>query len=957
MKPFRRFLQEALRQVAGAGVTFLFYMLWTALAVVAFAQVYILTHNELALPGFLLRRIEARLEETGMRASFERAVFDPTGRILVESPKLFLPGYSDPVVTAKAAYVGLNPWRLAVGQFEPDEIRLIAGALQVPAMLSPSGRSEPLVRDIDALLLPSDRELRIRQISARVNGLVVSLHGSVALPRGAAGARSDLGARLRTGFPEYCKNALEWTRQLSALEQPVLDIALEPSATRLALVTLELTARGLQVEKPVPVSVQRFRVTTLFPLWGEDTSATHLDVQADEVRAPGSVVVRNLHADLRARLHPKARRLEPVELRASADSVQTPEGTVLDVSGTFRPLSLSAWEADLAARLLDSRLGVKGEVDLNLKTAQLQAAGEISPRVLDIVNQHTRVDVRKYFDFDALQLGRADVTIGPGWRFQRLTASVALQGIHAYGITMEDGYAVVELDPQRFYAPVAYARIGENYAHGSYEHIFATHEYRFLLDGRLRPLAISGWFHDWWPRFFRRFDFPVAPPPASVDVHGFWREGRRTSVFVFADSPSPVILGQPLQRVRTRLFIRPGFYDGLEIFGVDPTGGRVQGTFAVTTDVESAEVRAFEFDGKSTVPLEVAARMIGPVSDPVLGPFQVAKAPTVTARGRFDGPGAPAPRHSSLDLRAQSTGEFKYHHLRFEDAVFTAVLRDDELTVEGVEAKFAGGTARGKAKVTGLGTQRRLAVQGTVADASLGAAVAALQNFSAERKGLPNPPAGKFVQEKANVRVDLVASVEGDYSAPLSFQGEGNAVLRGPEIGEVALFGPLSELLKFTALRFTTGHATMKLNGAKLLFPDVKFRGANSGIDAHGEYAFDRQQLDFRAKVYPFQESDNVLKSVVGVVLTPFSMIFEVKLTGTLEKPDWTFVRGPTNFLRSLAGDSEPTPPAAPANGTAPSTPANGTPPAKPATAEAPRGELPEVRFPPPAPTPQPEKK
>src|SRR5205823_7117456 len=133
------------------------------------------------------------------------------------------------------------------------------------------------------------------------------------------------------------------------------------------------------------------------------------------------------------------------------------------------------------------------------------------------------------------------------------------------------------------------------------------------------------------------------------------------------------------------------------------------------------------------------------------------------------------------------------------------------------------------------------------------------------------------------------------------------AVLSGAEIGEVPLFGPLSELLKFTALRFTSVKSDFKIDGARLDFPDLAVRGANSAIDAHGQYALDRGELDFKAKIFPFQESSNLIKSVVGAVLTPISNVFEVKLNGSLSKPLWAFVIGPTNFLRSLGpGENEP---------------------------------------------------
>jgi hypothetical protein len=112
----------------------------------------------------------------------------------------------------------------------------------------------------------------------------------------------------------------------------------------------------------------------------------------------------------------------------------------------------------------------------------------------------------------------------------------------------------------------------------------------------------------------------------------------------------------------------------------------------------------------------------------------------------------------------------------------------------------------------------------------------------------------------------------------------------------------------------------LRIEGPRLLFPQVELRGANSAIDASGEFALDRRELRFNAKVFPFQESGNVLKTVVGAVLTPLSNALEVRLTGTLERPRWEFVMGPRNFLRTLAGE----------NGAAPATPAT-APPASPA--------------------------
>ena len=189
-------------------------------------------------------------------------------------------------------------------------------------------------------------------------------------------------------------------------------------------------------------------------------------------------------------------------------------------------------------------------------------------------------------------------------------------------------------------------------------------------------------------------------------------------------------------------------------------------------------------------------------------------------------------------------------------------------------------------------------------EASLGRVAAALEEFAARRKGVPAPAPGKFIQEKNNVLLSLAATAEGNFSDPFSYQGRGVADLKGAELGEVRMLGGLSETLRFTALRFTAANANFKIEGTKLTFPEVSITGDNSAIQAHGEYALDRKQLDFNAKVYPFQESGFILKKILDVALSPLSNVFEVKLTGTLDKPSWGLVLGPSNFLRNLTGGS-----------------------------------------------------
>ncbi|MFI5358162.1 MAG: AsmA-like C-terminal region-containing protein, partial [Opitutales bacterium] len=533
------------------------------------------------------------------------------------------------------------------------------------------------------------------------------------------------------------------------------------------------------------------------------------------------------------------------------------------------------------------------------------------PALLGPIGVAIHHDIRPIIGLSAPTRLSADLTFDPGWQFARATGRVAVQQVDAYHVPIDAGQAEFEFDGRYFVARHAFARIGENFARGSFFNDSATGEHRFLLEGRLRPLVIAPWFGKWWPAFFKDYEFPVVPPDANVDVKGNWHGGGRNTVFVYADSTALVIHGVPFDHARTLMFIRPNFFDGLEVFTTIGSGS-ARGTFMRQVDANFALI-SLDLNFDSTLALDVPAQIFGPVVADVLAPYRFASPPTVKLLMHFDGPASPDGEHQLAQITSQSVGAFAFHDFPLSNLSFHAVVHDDEVVLDHVEAGFAGGVSGGSARVWGRNKDRRLGFDYTLRNASLGQAVSTVEAFSAKRKGLPPPVPGKFVQDKANVKLDLAVSAEGLYDDPFSYQGTGNATLDGDALGEVRMLGLLSELLSFTSLHFTTARASFKLEGTRLEFPQINVTGANSAIEAHGNYAFDRHELDFIARVNPFQESTFLPAALLGAVLTPFSSVFEVKLSGQLDKPKWAFVNGPTNFLRNLAKPSHAEPPPAPA--------------------------------------------
>ena len=901
-------LWQGTRFCAACAWSFAVWTLWLALTLLLIGQIYIASTSELEVPRFLLRAFEDRLAASGVQVAFGRTSFDPTGRVLLEDVRVSLPAFAEPVLRARAIYTQLDPWSLTVGKFEPREVRVTGASVAVPAMLSRSGAAEEILRDLDAVFVPGENELRIAEFSAHVAGVALSVHGSVFLPSGNHAAAAPLpGAEfLAKNFSDLCRRADAATEMIATLDRPELHLELAPSSSRVAIASVTLLAHGWNLvlpalgsaDRPMPIQITEPTIVTRFPLLGDAPVAAQLEFTARELALPFGANAGRVRALVRGTLRPVQLSFTPRELDLTAETLAAADFSATAVAARLLPGPLPQLDADVTARLMGELLAVHASADFKNEPAVVRFAGAISPTVLTPLSTRLRTEVRQFFDFAALDCIDGEVRLGPAWKFEKVSARVAVRGIDAYHVHMEEGRATVEFDGRHFHAPEAWARIGQNFAHGTYDHDITTRDFRFLLEGRLRPLDIGGWFREWWPNFFRQLEFPTEPPAASVDISGRWGESRQSANFVLADVRGPVIRGAAFDHVRTRLFIRPGFFDALEVLATRGTGV-TRGTFTYTLDPTTFEWQRLDFEAASTMDPAIATQMLGPLGTALFGAFAFAQPPALKVTARLDGPAAPGGAHQTVNVEARSAGEFRLHDFPLENIAFTAAVHDDDVTVENLRAGFAGGVATGRVKLSGHGADRRVAFDLALKDASLGRAADTLQQFAARAKNLPPPPPGKFVQEKANVRLDLTASAEGSYTNPYSYHGDGVATLQGETLGEVPLLGLLSELLRFTALRFTTANAKFKIDGARLAFAEFNLRGANSAIEAHGDYALDRRELDFKAKILPFQESGGLLKTALGAVLSPLSNVFEVILNGSLDKPKWSLALAPGNLFRA----------------------------------------------------------
>jgi hypothetical protein len=876
---------------------------WLLLVLLLAFQGYIASVRELEVPRFLLHAIEDHLAQSGVSVAFGRAIFDPSGRVLIERARFKLASFSEPVVTARAIYIRLDPLALVAGRFEPSEIRATGADLFIPAMLSRSGASERIVQDLDAGFSITSRgdEFSVDYLNCRLGGVCVSAHGAVnagtVARRGAPATSLPLAEFVSRNYVALSREFSRAEERLSALDHAALTAVLAPSEARGAIVSAELRAPGLRMSAPIALEAANIRASARFPLLGSEPTMASAATSAESLRLAGRAEASGIRVQVRGILRMDTLSFSPKQLEITAASASGEGAMVLAPLARLTPGSGSAFTAEVSAWLFNSPVWARADVDPASTSADIAFDARISPDLLGPLSARTKAAVRRFVDFSEPVALAGSARFAPGWKFADASARVDGRGLVAYGVGIDEARGVVTFDGTHFAAREAFVRSGENVARGSYEQDFKTLDYRYLLGGRLRPLDISPWFSGgWWQKLFSGFGFPSRPPDATVDVRGRYRHGRVFSVFGYADAKDPVLLGVPFDRARTRLLVDQSGCEGFE-FAAAQGSGSAQGAFRLATEPQHGAWSGLDIDITSTLDPAAVGGLFPPAAAAAVAAFSFDNPPSISLRGHFDGPAAPGARHKTLHAEVRSDAGLRVHGVAFTKASFKFDVRDGSVDVADVDAGFAGGNATGSAEFTEAGADRRLRFKASLTGASLGQAATAAAGYVSRAPGR-STALDTFAREKSEVRLDLNATADGRPGELGTFVGEGNVQIQGAELGELSLLGGLSRLLKLTELRFTQARAEYKIENASLVFSDVSVIGANSAIEGKGTYSIDKRLLDFSARISPFQESRSILQ-VFNALSAPISAVFRVRLTGSIDKPAWSFAYSPLTLLRA----------------------------------------------------------
>ncbi|MCF3650368.1 AsmA-like C-terminal region-containing protein [Synoicihabitans lomoniglobus] len=900
--------------------TFLRWTLWLVLGLLLCIQLFIASAHELTIPNFVLRQLEQKAATAGLRVAFGGAAFDPGGHVLLRDVRLTLLGFPDPMLRADVIHMEVDPIALWLRRFEPRSLRISGARLMMPAMLSPSGTSEPIIRNLDTTIRPGTetRSIFIDHLTARLGPLPLDVHGELLLPaspRKESPPLDQMFADITRNYVAACRFISQVLPRIPAHEAPHLSVQLTPHATHVADADLTLTAEKLVIPLPgaaessPPVEIEQGSLSAVLPLGGPP-KLIEVHLCGSAVSLPEQATLAHMDAKIGMLVAVAARRFEPRLVDLSARSLSAGGVTLEHVSTRATVAGLPQVQAELHAQLFHEPLQVRVDLDALTRAGRVRLDTHVANEAVAFAGQKIGFDLPSILSWDESPPLHVDVNLGPGGKPLHAEASFETGAVVARYVPLDATAARVRWEGTSLLADEVLLVRGDSRATGRYLMDTKSLDFRFLLRGHLQPADIDGWFRDWWSNFWRSFQFPSAPPEARVEVSGRWKAPLDTQVWIQARGESAVIKDIALNEMSTRLFIRPGWADVLEFHAVRPVG-EVQGSFTRQWKLpEGRRWTLFEVHAQGVSDTSPLPKLLGPLGEKIIAPLEFDAPLHVTLDGRVEREDEGAPMTSDFAIDGRTSGAWRFKDFPLQGADFKAHYEGDRVLIDPFSSSMAQGVLNGRIELSQLEADQQIAFDLNLENAHLGETITTVEAWT-DSDAKRNPTeANEFRQRIANGALSVSLTAQGPAADPFGFQGQGNMLVENANLGELKLLGILStmlggSILNFSKLQLENAYGDFQLKGPMIDFSALKVTGPRGALDATGHYSLETNSLAFLTRVRPFEGS----RGLLDTVFTPLTNVLEVKLAGKLNNPEWTFVYGPTNILRSLSGGNRNTPP------------------------------------------------
>lgn len=895
----------------GAALDLLRTIFVLALAVVTAFVAYVATLEELPVPNFLIRELRAGLKSNGAAIAMEGIRLTPDGRILIESPTIRSEDLNSVVASADFAAARVNLPALLIGKLRLDRVTVSNGRIFMPAILSASGLDETIAESIALDARRRTGAWTILYANAKVGAARLSASGTLK-PRlfQPAEPQDGPGLSLRSLNRRAAQTVTGIQKQIALFSRPSLVVTLDLDPDRRQTAQIQLTA-DRAVSAP-DVAAQRIRLRAD---WRETRgAAVALDIGRLEIKrefAASNVSIRSAW-DVLPRLA-DARPIDwlPRETTVALGRVGRGELSLPSVAATVRR-DRARVTAQASFAVADAPWKLRLERNLASGKTRLQvdaALGEALPRFLNpLADELAQIDLVEMAwlrrDGDLV----LDAQLDANWKAVEATAFADVGAAVIRGARLDRAYAKARLEGSKLHVTDIRIRSGLQDADIAIQIDTDTLARRILLEGNVDPRMINGWFKPWWTAMWDGMEFPAEGMYTAMDSRGIFGKPEAARVTGIGYAKRMDIRSLPAEEIRLRYFSRFHYVDLYDIELQTPEGraaGETQFTLGRDPRDDKDKLTGIWIDADSTIDLKRGPEVLWEIRDAVadiLDPYGYEAPPHVVARSssvrRQD------VFENDIDLQVESPLAFSFFGFPFESVKADLAIGNGRVFARSVEAGVGGGALAATALITGDAIDVEARLEGAGFGETLVAANAYFAANGSEKARAADPEG--FLQYRGTL--DANFDGEGLVSDPLSYVGGGSFDIREADFGTFRLFGLLSMALEITPFRFST----LKFRGAEgdyrvekrfVRFEDASIDGPVAAIQTAGTYDLETDEIDFKAKLFPFRNSRfPIIAPLLHVALAPVSHALEITATGPFDDPRISLLDS------SGSSDSEPPP-------------------------------------------------
>ena len=443
----------------------------------------------------------------------------------------------------------------------------------------------------------------------------------------------------------------------------------------------------------------------------------------------------------------------------------------------------------------------------------------------------------------------------------------------------------------------AFGVMGRSEVLGSYSQSWNPHAYEFRLSGNCHPNDINNWLGRWWRKIWKDFSFPDKIPYGNFKISGVWGgEAGNSKTFGIVDAGK--LNYKEFKTENSNITVQVDA-NATQIYGknIIHNKGTLSGILAFPRKhLNSPVFLSYSVDGH--YPLNDARTIFGQTFEKVIKDINATNL-LCSATGEILNQTEGINAESNFNLNIQSISPLTIKGFEVKELHGNVVKKSSFIEGKFPKFKIAEGMGQLNFEMETNASEELVKLNFSLKDANkrllfkdiIRARKHGFVNkFSTEEEGLNN------VEDLSSTEgiVSLTIQAGGPLSNPLHFEGTGMIQLKESKLGQINLFGKISESLSnlkipmpSTAFSFNELTIPFVLNNETMSFDNLILTGPLSKIKAQGHFNLSSGTIDLIARLSLVGNIPiPIIKNLIQLV-DPLSKVAEIKMTGNYQNPRW----------------------------------------------------------------------